>query len=298
MGRWSESGRLLMLAADVSGALRDLEGAEAVLTKFLPEESAAPDGAAVLGEAALRAGAPKLALEIIEHATGSDAITRIRAAGKVDLGGPGRAEGLEALEKLALSDSSEREQAAAERLAACMAPVLAPWDEEVAEVLASSPNADMVARLRPMVLASTGNFVDAERLAAQLPDDAPSAEARLRIAGMRGQHSGMKEAAERFLDFAPDATGRLIAAVALAAAGEVRRAGEITAQIAHDPNAPPRIRADAFATRLQTLADRDRWQDADREWHAFQEFSYNELARIDGRVSAWQVRILHHRSRA
>jgi hypothetical protein len=149
-----------------------------------------------------------------------------------------------------------------------------------------------------MVLASTGNFVDAERLAAQLPDDAPSAEARLRIAGMRGQHSGMKEAAERFLDFAPDATGRLIAAVALAAAGEVRRAGEITAQIAHDPNAPPRIRADAFATRLQSLAARDRWQDADREWQAFQEFSYNELARIDGRVSAWQVRILHHRSRA
>jgi hypothetical protein len=86
MGRWSESGRLLMLAADVSGALRDLEGAEAVLTKFLPEEAAAPDGPAVLGEAALRAGAPKLALEIIEDANESDAITRIRAAAKVRRG--------------------------------------------------------------------------------------------------------------------------------------------------------------------------------------------------------------------
>lgn len=113
---------------------------------------------------------------------------------------------LEALEKLALSDSSEREQAAAERLAACLAPVLAPWDEEVAKVLASSPNADMVARLRPVVPVSRGNLVDAERPAAQLSDDAPSAEMRLRIARMRGQHSGMKEAAERFLDFAPDAT--------------------------------------------------------------------------------------------
>lgn len=106
MGRWSESGRLLMLAADVPGALRDPEGAETVLRTFFPEEASAPDGGVVLGDAALRAGAPTLALEIIEHTTESDAITRIRAAARVDLGGPGRAEGLEALEKLALSDSS------------------------------------------------------------------------------------------------------------------------------------------------------------------------------------------------
>jgi hypothetical protein len=66
-----------MLAADVSGALRDLEGAEAVLTKFLLEEAVEPDGAAVLGEAALRAGAPKLALEIIERITERDAMRKL-----------------------------------------------------------------------------------------------------------------------------------------------------------------------------------------------------------------------------
>ena len=298
MGRWSESGRLLMLASDVSGALRDLEAAERVLKRFLPEEAAAPDGPVVLGEAALRAGAPKLALELVDQAPESDAITRVRAAANVDIGGPGRASGLQALETLALSESPEREQAAAERLAACMPPVQAPWSEETAQVLAASPSADMVSKLRPMVLASKGDFLQAERLVARLPDNVASAEVRLRIAGMRGQHSGMREAAERFLDFGPDATGRLIAAAALAAAGELRRAGEITAQIAHDPNAPPRVRADAFVTLLQTLADRDKWNGADREWQAFQEFCNNELGGRDGRVSAWQVRVLHHRSHA
>ena len=297
MGRWAESARLLMLAADVSFILRDPAGAESMLRRAEPEELESRDGPLVLGEAALRNGAPKLALDFTEHAPSSDAIVRIRAAANVELGGPGRASSLETLEKLAFSDSSERELAAAERLAACMAPVRAPWNDHVAEVLSSARHADMVRKLRLMSMASTGHYIDAERGAAELPDDAASAEVRLRIAGMRGQHTSMKEAANRFLDFAPDAFGRLLAATALATAGELRRAGELTAQIAHDPNSPPRMRADAFATLLQTLADRDLWQDADREWQAFQEFSNQQLDGTDGRVSAWQVRILHHRPR-
>jgi hypothetical protein len=295
MGRWSESGRLLMLASDVSSMLRDLQGAESLLRRAQPEELGTPDGPVVLGDAALRSGAPKLALEFTEHAAESDAIKRMRAAANIDLGGPPRTEGLETLEALALSNSPEREHAAAERLVACMSPVRAPWNEQVAEVLVSSPHADLAARLRPMSIATSGNFPEAERLAANLPDDAPSAEVRLRIAAMRGQHTGMREAAERFLEFAPDASGRLLAATALAHAGELRRAGEITALIAHDPNSPPRIRADAFATLLQTLADRNRWEDANREWQAFRDFSNQELRGGDERVSAWQVRVFHHR---
>jgi tetratricopeptide (TPR) repeat protein len=295
MGRWSESGRLLMLASDVSAMLRDLEGAESVLKRAALEELKTPDGPVVLGEAALRVGASEMALEFTERAAESDAVKRIRAAANIDLGGPARAEGLETLEKLALSSSPERELAAAERLAACMGPVRAPWVEQVAKVLVSSPHAALVARLRAISTAATGDGAGAERLAADLPDDAASAEVRLRIAGMRGQLSTMREAAERFLDFAPDASGRLLAATALAKAGQLRRAGEITALIAHDPNSPPRIRADAFATLLQTLADRNQWGDADREWQAFQTFSNQELSGGDGRVSAWQVRIAHHR---
>lgn len=297
MGRWGESGRLLMLAADVAFMLRDLEGAESTLRRVESEELETREGALVLGEAALRNGAPRLALEFTEQAVGSEAIRRIRAAATVELGGPARGQALKTLEEIALSDSCESEQAAAERLTACMAPVRAPWSDQAAAVLASSRHAELVARLRLMAMASTGDFVEAERGADGLPDDASSAEVRLRIAGMRGQHSKMREAAERFLEFAPDAFGRLLAATALATAGELRRAGELTAQIAHDPNSPPRMRADAFATLLQTLADRNQWSDADREWQVFQNFSNREL-RDDSRVSAWQVRILHHRGQA
>lgn len=147
-----------------------------------------------------------------------------------------------------------------------------------------------------MALAAKGNVPAAAELAAQLPDDLAGAEARLRIAGLRGQHTAMRDAAARFLSFAPDASGRLLAATALAQSGDLGRASEVCGLIAHDPNVAPRVRADAFALLLQTLADRDCWPDADREWQAFQIFSRDCLEHAGGRVSAWQVRILHHRS--
>jgi hypothetical protein len=146
-----------MLAADTSGMLRDLEGAERLLTRAMDEEVDAPDGPLVLGEAALRAGAPKLALQFADRVPNEgDGIRRIRAGAKLDLGGPARSEGLETLEKIALSDSPEREFAAAERLAACMEPVRAPWNEQVAEVLASSQHAEVVAQLYPPLAGDDG----------------------------------------------------------------------------------------------------------------------------------------------
>jgi tetratricopeptide (TPR) repeat protein len=68
MGRWGESGSLLMLAADTPCVLRDPSGATAILSRARPEELATPDGAHVLGDAALRAGAPELALEFTADA--------------------------------------------------------------------------------------------------------------------------------------------------------------------------------------------------------------------------------------
>jgi hypothetical protein len=49
---------------------------------------------------------------------------------------------------------------------------------------------------------------------------------------------------------------------------------------------------------LRTLADRDEWRDAHREWLAFRDFSLKYLPGGDERVSAWQVRILNHRQTA
>ena len=294
-GRWSEAGQLLMLAADVSCMLDDPEGGEQLLRLAERKELAAPGASHVLADAALRCDAPQLALELTEHAERSDAITRIRAAAGVQLDGELRTEGLHALEQLALSDSSERERAAAARVAACSMPVVAAWNEKVADVLADTADAGTVARLRVMSIACSGDIVEAERRAAKLPNDAASAETRLWVAQLGGRPDAIRKAAKRLLGVAPDASRRLFAATTLAAAGDWQRAGEITKRIAHDPEAPPRVRAHAFVTLLRTLADRELWDDADREWQAFRDLSTQALAGRDGRVSAWQARILHHR---
>lgn len=296
MGRWEESVRLLMLAAEVPALLRDPEGAEGILKQARPEEIGAPDGAEVLGDAALRVGAPELALRFTEDAPSGDAVRRIRATAQADLPGPQRVHGLETLEELALGAGPEREHAAVSRLLVCLPPVKALWNEPVAQALEGGEHERTVASLRPMVAA----FHDPEKanqLASQLPDEAWAAEVRLRVAGAGGNKDSMRETANAFLRFAPDASGRLLAARALAQADELELAGQITTDIAYGPNNPPRVRSDAFHTLIKTLADRDEWRDVERTWASWRDFSFRELSGPDGRVSAWQVRVEHHKER-
>jgi hypothetical protein len=133
----------------------------------------------------------------------------------------------------------------------------------------------------------------AEELAAGLPDEAWAAELRLRVACERGNHRLITQAASEFLDFNPDAAGRLLVGQGLAQAGDLDRATDILGGVAHDPNAPPVVRSDAFASLLRALAERDLWERATREWNAWQELASKPGAG-DDRVSAWQVRITHH----
>lgn len=296
MGRWEESVRLLMMAADIPGLMRDPESAQKVLEQARPEEMKTRQGASVLGDAALRAGAAELALRFTEEAPADDEITRIRATAEVDLPGPQRPGALQVLEELALSDSAEREFAAASRLMACMPPIQADWNETVAEVLEGGPNDRMAASLRALTMASVDRE-KAEKLASKMPDEAWAAEVRLRVAAIGGDKETTREAARGFLRFAPDAVGRLLAARTLAQAEEFDHAGEIAAGIAHDPNCPPRPRSDAFHILMKTLADRDDWSHAERTWEDWRDMSFKELSVPDGRVSAWQVRVFHNRRR-
>jgi hypothetical protein len=110
MGRWVESGRMLMLAADVSAVHREPEEAQRVLEQARPEEVAAPDGAEVLAEAALRTAAPELALRFVAGASG-DAARRLRATASLDLVGPDREAALAELEELAIGGGPEAEMA-------------------------------------------------------------------------------------------------------------------------------------------------------------------------------------------
>jgi hypothetical protein len=74
------------------------------------------------------------------------------------------------------------------------------------------------------------------------------------------------------LGFNPDAEGRLLAGKAFFASGDLGHAAEVCAGVAHDLNAAPIIRSDAFAALVRALAaDLGEWRRASREWGACQE---------------------------
>lgn len=292
MGRWEESGRLLMLAAEVPALLRDPKRAQKLLERALPEELAAPAGAEVMGDAALRAASDELALRLTEGAPSSPGIRRIRATASV-ASPRKRSAALEELRGLALDGGPEAALAAFARLSACLPPIRAEWDDDVAAVLELAHPRQTLG-VRVMAVATSGDTYGAQTIADSLPAEAWAAELRLRVAGVRGNYEALKSAALEFLDFHPDAAGRLLIGTALVQAGAFERATEVLAGIAHDENAPPLVRADAFNELLRTLASQDAWPRAIREWGAWQELSHNVLDEADGRVSAWQVRVARH----
>ena len=294
MGRWEESSRLLMLAAEVMALLRDPGGAKAILERASTEEP--PQRRLVLRSWVMlpcEAVSPTLALSFIEDAAETDAIARIRATAEADLPGPQRQAALERLEGLARSDGPEREFAAASRLLACLPPGSAEWSEEMAEVLADGPHAPMATRLR--VIAMVENDPEkAKALAKDLPDEAWAAEMRLRVGGQTGDTDMTRGAAVEFLGYGPDASGLMLVAQGFASVRDLDRAGEILIGLVHDPNCPPSLRSDAFDTLMFTLADRDRWREAKQIWNEWADFVLKEIPGGDTRVSAWHVRVAHH----
>lgn len=293
MGRWEDSARVLMLAGDVPALLRDFAGARKVIELARPEELAAEDGAIVLGEAALRVAAADLALKLTSDAERSEAIRRIRAAATIDLANAPDAASLEELRTIALGGGRESENAAFARLVACLPPVLARWDEDVAQAVKRPGGERFVASLHIFHLAATGEQREADELAAKLPDTPWAAELRLRLVGPHGTPASLIAEAENFLRWGPDASGRLLAASALANAGEAVRAGEILVTIAHDANASPVTRSNAFAELLKTLAARELWERARVELDAWKKL-VRDLPGPEERISEWEVPIARH----
>jgi hypothetical protein len=293
MGRWEESARVLMLAGDVPALLRDFPGAREIIMQATPEELAAGDGAIVLGEAALRVAATDLALTLTANAERNDAIRRIRAAATIDLLNAPDATSLQELRTIALGGGRESENAAIARLVACLPPVAAPWDEDVAQVVKGVGAERFVPSLRIYNLAATGHPDQAQTLAAELPDTMWAAELQLRVIGPSGAPAALVAAAEKFLRFGPDASGRLLAATALDKADQAERAGELLVTIAHETNASPITRSNAFATLLQSLCKRELWGLARTEFTAWKQLA-RDLPRPDQRISEWEVRIARH----
>jgi hypothetical protein len=293
MGRWEESARVLMLAGDVPALLRDFPGAREIIMQATSEELAAGDGATVLGEAALRVAATDLALTLTANAERNDAIRRIRAAATIDLLNAPDPTSLQELRTIALGGGRESENAAIARLVACLPPVVAPWDEDVAQVVKGVGAERFVPSLRIYSLAAAGHPDQAQTLAAELPDTIWAAELQLRVIGPSGAPATLVAAAENFLRFGPDASGRLLAATALDNADQAERAGELLVTIAHETNASPLTRSDAYAALLQSLCKRGLWDHARTEFTAWKRLA-RDLPRPDQRISEWEVRIARH----
>jgi hypothetical protein len=294
MERWQESAWLLVLAGDVPALMRDFVGAREILARADPREISL--AAPMLGEAALRVGAPDLALELTRDAERTDAIRRIRACAAMDVVNRPDSTSLSELRAIALGGGPESEYAAISRLLACVPPIKAPWDDAVAAIPQGDGAERFVPALRIYHLGGTGHVVEAEAIAEQLPATMWGAELRLRASIYRGAKSGMRAAADRFLSFGPDAPGRLLVAATFAQTGDTERAGQMLAVIAHEENAPPLIRSTAFAMLMQTLAERDMWEQAQMEFNAWKQLA-PRLPRLDDRISAWEVPIARRASK-
>jgi hypothetical protein len=150
-----------------------------------------------------------------------------------------------------------------------------------------------VPSLRIYNLAATGHPDQAQTLATELPDTMWAAELQLRVIGPSSAPAALVAAAENFLRFGPDASGRLLAATALDKADQEERAGELLVTIAHATNASPLTRSNAFATLLQSLCKRGLWALARTEFTAWKQLAH-DLPRPDQRISEWEVRIARH----
>ena len=241
--------------------------------------------------------AADLALTLTREADRNEAIRRIRAAATIDFLNTADPESLQELRSIALGGGRESENAAFARLVACLPPIAAPWDEEVAKVVTGVGAERFVPSLRIYNLAATGQPQQAKALAAELPDTSWAAELQLRVEGPQGTPSALIAAAEGFLQFGPDASGRLLAATALKQAGQADRACEILVTIAHETNASPITRSNAYAMLVKTLADGDLWDRARSEFGAWKKLA-RQLPSQDERISAWEVRIARHPRRA
>jgi hypothetical protein len=121
-----------------------------------------------------------------------------------------------------------------------------------------------------------------------------AAELQLRVIGPSGAPAALIVAAKKFLCFGPDASGRLLAATALENADQAERAGELLVTIAHEANASPITRSNAFAALMQSLSKRELWGLARTEFAAWKRLA-RDLPRSDERISEWEVRIARHR---
>jgi len=288
-----ESMRMLMLATDADSVERDVAQAATTLRLATEAEIAAPNAPEVLGDAALRAVNHELALRFTE-AGDSETVRRIRATARLDLLGTERASALTELEDMAAGDGREAEHAAAARLMACLDG--ASFHEPSATTLLAGPHARIAHTMRAYAAARVGDHLAAEWIIKPYRKTRWGAEAALRLADMRGNTSQLRDTARAALNVGADLFGRYEAGLGLARAGLLDEATGVLGAVARSPNAPERLRYQAYNKLLRVCSDRDAWDEVAQAWDEWRDL-LNSVRQTDGRLSAWEVRVSHRRYR-
>lgn len=288
MRRFSESSRMLMLAADASAVERDSKAVKDTLDLAEPGEYANEEGAHVLGDAALRGRRADLALRFTDSHRADDACGRIRATAVLDLTDSRDEESMRTLEQIVDRGGREAEQAAGARLLACLDG--APFHKPSAKLLEAGPHERVAHQMRAFTLSRVGRHHEAEAIADEHRSSRWGAELAVRLAMERGARSRLAASATHLLTVGADVFGQYLAGSALARAEELDQAAITLGGVARNINAPEQLRDDAFNRLMRVHADRDAWDDAAAVWRDW-ERALAQSGRSNVQLGAWHVRV-------
>lgn len=255
--RFSESARMLMLHSDIHATLGDCDQASKVLGQAMPEERTTQEQREVLALAATRAMDHQLALEFLEGAEDTPHALHMRLACLEEVGTPAqRREAVDGLERLVADGGRYAPEAAAERLAACLGTVPAPWSEEAAVCLRSRGHERMAVSAEALYLLRHEGWTAVETLLRPY-GQTPWALAVALRASLYPHVDPVESlrAARAVLAIGPGPALRVDASRGLARGGDAEGARAVLMTVARDANAPDVDRADAYELLMKILAN-------------------------------------------
>lgn len=276
LGRFQESVRMLVRAAEAYVAAGDSRAARRALDSLSEAEIAAADSEARawLAEALLDAGRPAEAMDILEGASGDDQTRLLRAQALLATGSTPDEEPLKLLSELITTadDQNYRAEAARIWLAMAVSSDDVPWNDEAHDVVRTADPvlADILMAAK---LKRDGDTGEAKKLLLLRQEDSRALELLAEIAAAEGDHTTVLRIDEKLLECGATPERRLRHAKRLEESGDTRASLEALAALRSDVSATPDLRTVAYALSADRLEKAGKFIDlvsVARAWRTFQ----------------------------
>lgn len=259
--RWSDSCRLLMLAADATALQGELEDAAALLRTAREEERRTRDQRIVLADAALRAQAHADALTLLNGLDAAPDVDAMRAQATLRTGDEAeRRSAWDSLVELLADEHAEDHV----RRRSAHALLLSSWllddvefPDPAAQFVAAEGNLREPTVSRAFYEHRAGDAPAARELLQAHEPSGWAFEAALQLALWDDDVDEIFRLAERVLRETTDPHLRLLCAVRLDDAGQRDRCRDIASAIAQDETLPARDRGEAFAVLADVIVERE-----------------------------------------